>query len=270
VSKPRKFGALAVLSVVREFRRGTGDPRPLSIAGARELVPLLARELRDGGDHTAVVEGRLDGVCALVWIGPADEQQLHAATRAGVPIVAVSEERTVPYVLATDIVQVGRGEGFPVERIAAAVARKLGEDGTSLAARLPVLRRPVCDHLIASFSKRNGLIGAAVFIPGADLPIMTLNQVRLVLRLALAHGEPVHNERALEVAGVVGTGFGLRALARVLLDLVPVAGWALKGGVAYSGTRAIGETVVRYFELRSDRGGWPGAERPTTHEEVSS
>jgi uncharacterized protein (DUF697 family) len=243
---------LAVLSVVREFRRGTGDPRPLSIAGARELVPLLARELRAGGDHSAVVEGRLEGVCALVWIGPADEQQLHAATRARVPIIAVSEEQTMPYVLATDIVQVPRGEGLPVERIAAAVAHKLGEDGTSLAGRLPVLRQAVCDELIARFSKRNGLIGAAVFIPGADLPVLTLNQVRLVLRLALAHGAPVDNERALELVGIVGTGYGLRALARVLLDLVPVAGWALKGGVAYSGTRAIGEAAVRYFELRSD------------------
>ena len=35
-----------------------------------------------------------------------------------------------------------------------------------------------------------------------------------------------------------------------LLDLVPVAGWALKGAVAYAGTKAIGEAAVRYFEER--------------------
>jgi len=44
--KARKHGALAMLSIVRELRRGNGDPRPLSVAGARELVPLLARQLR--------------------------------------------------------------------------------------------------------------------------------------------------------------------------------------------------------------------------------
>lgn len=249
--KARKLGPLAVLSVVRELRRGSGDPRPLSVAGARELVPLLARELREGGEHAAVVEGSVENVALLVWIGAGDEQQLQAASRAGVPIVAVSEDRTLPYVLESDIVRVGPGEGFPVKRIAAAIAAKLGEDATGLAARLPVLRRAVCNELIATFSKRNGLIGAAVFIPGVDLPVLTLNQIRLVLRIALAYGEPVDNERALELAGIVGAGFGMRAVARELLDLVPVAGWAVKGAVAYSGTRAIGEAAVRYFEARA-------------------
>jgi hypothetical protein len=32
---------------------------------------------------------------------------------------------------------------------------------------------------------------------------------------------------------------------------VTVAGWALKGAVAYAGTKAIGEAAVRYFEARS-------------------
>ena len=35
------------------------------------------------------------------------------------------------------------------------------------------------------------------------------------------------------------------------LDLVPVAGWAVKGAVAYAGTKALGEAAVRYFEARS-------------------
>jgi uncharacterized protein (DUF697 family) len=32
---------------------------------------------------------------------------------------------------------------------------------------------------------------------------------------------------------------------------VPVAGWAVKGGVAYAGTKAVGEAAVRYFEARA-------------------
>ena len=249
--KGSKLGPLAVLSVVRELRRGTGDPRPLAVAGARELVPILARELRAGGDASAVVEGRVHGAAALVWVGAPDEAELREADRRDIPIVAVTDAATVPYVLATDLVRVPPGHGFPIEEIAAAVARRLGENGTSLAARLPVLRGPVCDALIASFSRRNGLVAAAVFVPGVDLPVLTLNQVRLVLRIALAHGETLDNRRSLELLGVVGAGFGFRAAARELLDLVPVAGWALKGAVAYAGTRAIGEAAVRYFEARS-------------------
>ena len=249
--KKSKLGPLSVLSVIRELRRGAGDPRPLCVAGARELVPLLARELREGGSAAAVVEGRTDHASVLVWVGDADEAELRAASRSGVPIVAVSEAGSLPYVLATDIVHVPAGQGFPVAEIATAVARVLGEDGTSLAARLPVLRPAVCGELIRSFSKKNALVSAAVFVPGVDMPVLTLNQVRLVARIALAHGQELDRDRAVELLGVVGAGFGFRAAARELLDLVPVAGWALKGAIAYAGTRAVGEAAVRYFEARA-------------------
>jgi len=249
--KSRKLGPLAIVSLVREVRRGSGDPRPLAVAGARELVPLLARELRAGGEASAVVEGRVEDAAVLVWVGAPDEDVLRTASRNGIPIVAVTDAESVPYVLATDLVRVPPGSGFPVAEIAAAVARLLGEDGTSLAGRLPVLRGAVCAELIRSFSKRNGLIAAAVFIPGVDMPVLTLNQVRLVLRIALAYGQSVDNQRAVELAGVVGAGFGFRAVARELLDAVPVAGWAVKGAVAYTGTKAVGEAAVRYFEARA-------------------
>ena len=245
-----KLGPLGVLSIARELRRGAGDRRPLAVAGAHELVPLLARELRAGGDASAVVEQRVEGAAALVWLGAPDEEQLRAASRAGTPIVAVSDAPQLPYVLATDIVRVPPGQGFPLDEIAAAVARKLGEDGTSLAARLPILRRPLCDAMIASFAKRNGMVSAAIFVPGVDMPVLTLNQIRLVLRIAMAYGQQIDRNRAMELLGVVGAGFGFRAAARELLDFVPVAGWAVKGAIAYAGTKAVGEGAVRYFEAR--------------------
>jgi len=245
-----KLGPLSVIGIVRELRRRSGDPRPLSVAGARELVPILARELRAGGEASAVVENVLENVSVLVWVGAPDAQQLHTADRAGVPIIAVTDAGTVPYVPATSVIRVLPGQGFPVAAIARAVADRLGEDGTSLAARVPVVRGAVCDHLIASFSKRNAVIAGAVFVPGVDMPLLTLNQVRLVLRIALAHGETIDSKRAVELLGVVGAGFGFRTVARELLDLVPVAGWALKASVAYAGTKAVGEAAVRYFAAR--------------------
>jgi len=249
--KAAKLGPLQVLSLVRELRRGSGDTRPLGVAGARELVSLLARELRAGGEPAAVVENRVVDVAALIWVGDPDEEKLHAASRAGTPVVALSDDETVPYVLATDIVRVQPGQGFPVDELAVAIARRLGENGTSLAARLPVLRGAVCDALIASFSRRNGMIAAAVFVPGVDMPLLTLNQMRLVLRIGLAHGVDVVDPKRPELLAIAGAGFGFRALARELLDAVPVAGWAVKGAVAYSGTKAVGEAAVRYFEARA-------------------
>src|SRR3954471_11611892 len=247
---------LAVLSLVRELRAGAGDPRPLVVGGVPALVPALARELRRDGLASAVVEhGSPDDAAALVYVlegapSESDLAVLRAASDAETPIVAVTEADalSLPYVLATDIVRVLPGAGFPVEEIGDAVARRLGEGATSLAARLPAIRPSVCKHLIRSFSRSNGLIGAAVFLPGVDMPVLTLNQMRLVLRLALAHGEHVDSSRALELASVAGGGFGFRALARQLLSFVPFAGWAVSGGVAYTGTRAVGEAAVRYFE----------------------
>jgi uncharacterized protein (DUF697 family) len=75
----------------------------------------------------------------------------------------------------------------------------------------------------------------------------------MVLRVFAAHGLELEdaNHRLPELAATVGAGFGFRAVARQLLGLIPLAGWAVKGGVAYGGTRAIGEASLRYSEARA-------------------
>jgi len=254
------LGVRSILGALREVR-GLDRDGAIVVGGAPVLAPLLAKELRAGGEPGAVREGTdLAGAAALVYVlpgeapGEADLEVLRAAGRGGVPIVCLAKPGVdeVPYVLATEVVHAEGGEGFPVDEIAAALARRLGDDGVALARRLPVLRRAVCDELVRRYSRRNGLIGAAVFVPGVDLPILTLNQIRLVLRLAYVHGHELDRERLLELLPVLGGGFAFRAAARELLDLVPVAGWAVKGGIAYSGTRAIGEAAIRYFESRAN------------------
>jgi len=258
-SLPVKPGA--VLGVLRELRTSAKRDEPLVVSGATELVRVLARELTRGGVGTAVREqGPIEGAAAVVHVlggrvDAEDEQKLKEAARARVPIVAVvtgpAEPAHVPYVLDENVVRVGSGTGFPIDDIARRLARTLGEAATPLAARLPVLRRAVCEELIRKFSRQNAIVGVAVFIPGADLPVLTLNQVRLVLRIADAYGFEIDRERLPEVLGVVGSGLGFRAIARQAVGAVPVVGWAIKGAVAYTGTRALGEAAMRYFERRA-------------------
>jgi uncharacterized protein (DUF697 family) len=258
-SVPVKPGA--VLGVLKELRASAQNDQPLAVAGARELVGVLRRELVRGGVASAVREqAPLEGAAALVYVlagspDADDEQVLKEAARARIPIIAaVTGPRAVehvPYVLDQNVVRVGTGAGFPVEEIARRLARALGEAGTPLAARLPVLRRPVCEELIRRFARQNGLVGVAVFIPGADLPVLTLNQIRLVLRIADAYGFEIDRERLPEVLSVIGSGIGFRAVARQAIEFVPIVGWAVKGAVAYAGTRALGEAAVRYFERRA-------------------
>jgi uncharacterized protein (DUF697 family) len=249
-------GSRALLAVARDVRSAVADRRPLVVDGARELVPLLARELRAGGDPTAVQEGgSARSAAVLVWIGPSDLRALREASRARVPIVGITEGESLPYVLDTNLVVARRGEGLPVAELVRAVARVVGERGSPLASRLPVLREPVVDELVRVSARRNALVAAAVFVPGAAMPILTLNQVRLVLGIALAYGEEIGGARLPEIAGVVGAGFGFRAVARELLDLVPVAGFAAKGAIAYAGTTAVGEGARRLYSDKSVRPG---------------
>jgi uncharacterized protein (DUF697 family) len=238
---------MTALAAFRELR-GTPPPGTIVVDGASQLVPVLARELREGGNASVLREGGpAKGATVFVWVGDPDETALRAASRARVPIVAVTEAESVPYVLETDLVRLRRGEGFPLGEVAAAIARRAGAAGPALAAELPVLRDAVVAELIRTSSRRNALIAAAIFVPGADFPVLTLNQVRLVSRIGHAHGKEFDRARGLELLGVVGAGFGLRTLARAALGAVPFAGFAVKGAFAYGGTRAVGEAARRYF-----------------------
>jgi uncharacterized protein (DUF697 family) len=250
---------LAVYRLVRELQAADDAPS-LAVGGARELAGVLRRELDRDAAPGAVVDGAaLERAAALVYVlagepSAEDEQTFRRANRARVAVVCVladpNADGRVPYVLATDVVRVPPGSGFPLGEIAAAVANRLGDEGPALAARVPALRPALLEELIVRESRRNAIIGAAVFIPGADFPLLTLNQLRLVLRIGAAHGVEVDAERWPEILGVIVGGLGFRAIARQLLGAVPLAGWAVKGAVAYAGTRAVGESAVQYFELR--------------------
>jgi len=252
---PVRAGALRAL--VKEISVDAG--KPLVVGGARELAAVLRRELgRDAKPGAVRGDDEPKGGAVYVYVlgrepNEEDELALKRARRARVPIVAVvtgpADALTIPYVLATDVVRVGAGEGFPLDEIARAIAGRLGEEAAPLAARIPRLRRAVADGLVAAFARRNGIVGAAVFVPGADLPVLALNELRLVLRLEQAYGLEIDpRERLPEIAAVLAAGVGMRALARELLDLVPVAGWAVKGAVAYAGTRALGEAALLRLE----------------------
>ena len=168
---------LMLLRVVQQGRLASVRPGPIAVAGSSELVPLLAREIREDGEAGAVVEGAPPGhAAALVWIGPADADVLRAASRNETPIVGLTQGESLPYVLETNMVRLSPGRALPVTEIVQALARVLGPAGPGTAARLPALRPAVVSHLVTQSSLRNGLIG------GGDVPARP--------RPAGAHAQP--------------------------------------------------------------------------------
>jgi uncharacterized protein (DUF697 family) len=258
---------MSVWSVVKELRTTAEDFRPLLVAGAPEHAGAIQAALVEGGDPKAArdLSGSgpspydLEGASVLVYAvdgatpSEEDEQVFRLAGRKGVEVVCVlvgvpeGEVRDVPYVPATDVLAVAPGEPLPIAWIAERVAERADDTSHHLAARLPALRPAVAESIVKGFAVQNGVLGVAIFIPGADFPVLTLNQIRMVLRLAAAYGEELDRQSALEVISVVGAGLGFRAVSRQLAGVVPGLGWAVKGGIAYAGTRALGEAAAAFF-----------------------
>ncbi len=147
------------------------------------------------------------------------------------------------------------------EGAAGLIVKALEEDYlVPLAKGYPFFRRAVCNEIIRNNARQNAVVGALP-IPGADLPVMTANQGRMVLLIAAAYGEELSFQRARELFGVLAAGFGLRAVGRQVAKFVPVAGWAASAALGYAGTLAMGRATVLYFERGHQKVGAEEMER---------
>ncbi|MBO9542187.1 DUF697 domain-containing protein [bacterium] len=115
-----------------------------------------------------------------------------------------------------------------------------------LSRQFPIFRSEAAWQEIQATAKQNGVVGV-IPIPGADMPLMTANQIKMVLRMAAMFDMPLGVDRARELLAVVGGGFGLRTAARQIAKFIPGPGWLLGGAIGYSGTLAMGKAALEYF-----------------------
>jgi uncharacterized protein (DUF697 family) len=132
------------------------------------------------------------------------------------------------------------------------IVERCADARLALAHNFPILRRAIAQHAVQATAMQNALIGAVAFFPGADMPLMTANQAKMLLQIAAAYGEPLGPERVRELAAVVGGAFLFRTVARQAIALVPGFGWAIKAGIGYTGTMAMGKAAAEYFEDGAD------------------
>jgi len=253
---PFGLGVGQVVALVRETRGFEGALPQISVSG--EGASELALTLTTGGDAGAVTVGSDPGnaVVAIRLIdgepSAAEIAILRKISRSEMGLIVVRRgEGHVPYVLPGDIIDTDDidSEGnLPMRDLLKSIARHAGDDGPALAARLPILRAEVGRRLIAATAFANAVIGASTKMQTAQLPVLSFAQSRMVLMLGLSRGDvlprdPKHLALAAgpAVAACVGMGFGARTLVRRL----PVNGRLVRAGVAYAGTRVLGEARLR-------------------------
>ncbi len=150
---------------------------------------------------------------------------------------------------------------FTPEDLSALAARIAGAHPDlqlSMARSFPALRDAVVSKIIARTAKENAAFAILSAIPNvvptplelpwavgefaSDTVVITANQVRMALAIAAACDTPVgFGEQRGQMASILGSAFGLRALARELAGKIPAGGGVVaKGCIAFAGTYTLG------------------------------
>ena len=249
----------------KEASAKTSESGGVTLAGDAALVAVAQQRLASGGTlPSAWVRPLADlagfasvsGEILIVFTRPEDEAAALAALGPAAPrggaIVAVDEgakasgKTTRPFTRCTRLSFSDSEDGW--KRLYGLCAEVAGDKAGAVGRRYPALRTAAVNRMIYRTAAQNALIAVAFFVPGADMPAITANQVKMVLSIAGIYGAQIDRERAIEVAGIVAAGFGLRALARSLARSVPGIGLVVKAASGYAATVAMGMAAVRYFE----------------------
>ncbi len=127
----------------------------------------------------------------------------------------------------------------------------------------PVCRASDCEDLLARtrcFSIATALpdiLPSIIELPWAvaefasDTAFLTMNQVRMAFLIAAASDREVgYLEQKSEIAMVIGSAFGWRALARQLVGKIPFGGGLIgKAAVAYAGTKVLGISLDHFYSI---------------------
>jgi uncharacterized protein (DUF697 family) len=110
-------------------------------------------------------------------------------------------------------------------------------------------------NIAKKFSMIAGAIG---FLPTpfiSDFALITPMQINMVNEIAKLYNYPLNSRDLLKMtSGTLGLGYSCLLMAKGLLAFVPVGGWFVAGGVAFSGTYAIAIIAQKYIESKGDLG----------------
>ena len=105
---------------------------------------------------------------------------------------------------------------------------------------------------VNGYALTGGGVAAAAIIPGATSAALFTLETTMVLHIGrIYRGQQFSKEDAVAVVGAAGfmgtVGLGSK-IAMEGLNFFPVVGWAIKGGIAGSVIKTLGELIIKYFE----------------------
>lgn len=142
---------------------------------------------------------------------------------------------------------------------------KYPDDGLVLARHFQPFRASFVKKVIAATCRENALFSITTALPdvipsiielpwavaefASDSAFLTMNQVRMAFQIAGASDREVgYREQKSEIAAVIGSAFGWRALARQVIGKIPFGGGLIgKAAVAYAGTKVLGLSLDRLY-----------------------
>lgn len=107
--------------------------------------------------------------------------------------------------------------------------------------------------LVSNVSTVVPVVGNLVAV-GADLVVLTKNQVMMCYKIAAAYDRDLGNQFAIirELTPVVGAGFLWRTIAREAAAMIPLAAGTIpKVAIAFAGTMAVGRAAEYYYRFGS-------------------
>ncbi len=227
-----------------------GDDMACIVAGTNPAVGKLAQDIRNTGvpvmvatSMPSLVHDLAQSTGCPIPVGDIVAPNTPAPSAKGAVPAQMEGEGVAEPIALTD-----EGARTLNERMGKWVITACSEKKLAFAYAFAFVRRPLATEAVTSTSIQNAGIGAFLFIPGADMPVLTLNQVKMVLQIGAAYGQPMTMDRLKEIAFVVAGAFACRSLARQGAGLVPGVGWAVKGAIGFAGTEAMGRAVIEYFE----------------------
>ena len=156
------------------------------------------------------------------------------------------------------------GQAVQIDDLRARISEHSGNSAVALGRWYPAFRNAAANAVINETSRANAQFTLMASVPtvipvigaiasaGADMIVLTKNQLLMAIKLAAIHGQPLGDKKAIfkDLMPVIGSGFLWRTLAREGVAFLPfAAGTVPRVAIAFAGTYATGRAVDGYYRF---------------------